>query len=228
MQGSGGIRTAELVLALSAASDLTMGQPTEHGLGSALLALALAAASGATLQECDDTYYTALLRWSGCTGNAHETAALFGDDITSRAALLQLDPTSAPALAAYLRRYGSVAEGADPTGDGPRRLLPEVFSPLVTAHCEVAQRLAEQLVGSPGVRAALGQIFERWDGTGIPAGTPGPRLALPAQIAVLAGDMEVLTRSHGLPGALGAIRHGAGSVYSPRLVSCFLGWRPSG
>jgi len=31
MQGSGGIRTAELVLALSAASDLTMGQPTEHG-----------------------------------------------------------------------------------------------------------------------------------------------------------------------------------------------------
>jgi len=195
-----------------------MGQPTEHGSGSALLALALAHAAGATQQECDDTYYTALLRWSGCTGNAHETAALFGDDITSRAALLQLDPTSGPALAAYLHRYSSAAEGADSTGAPPGELLPEVFPPLAAAHCEVAQRLAEQLGASPGVRSALGHIFERWDGTGIPAGTSGARIPLPAQIAVLAGDLEILTRAHSLPGALSAVRRRAGSLYSPHLV----------
>jgi len=32
-------------------------------------------------------YYTALLRWIGCTGHAHEASLLFGDEITARAHL---------------------------------------------------------------------------------------------------------------------------------------------
>ena len=37
-----------------------------------------------------------------------------------------------------------------------------------TAFCEVAQRLAERLGFGESIRIALGQVFERWDGQGIP------------------------------------------------------------
>lgn len=218
MRERSGIRTAELVLALSAASDLTMGQPTEHGSASALLALRLAEAAGADRQLSDDAYYTALLRWSGCTGNAHETAQLFGDDIGSRAALLQLDPTSAPALGAYLQRYSSPPSLSSSPVTAPLSTPGKAFPALAAAHCEVAQRLAHQLGSSAGVHEALGRVFERWDGNGVPARVRGAAIPLAAQLAVLAGDVEILARARGLPGALAAVDERAGTVYSPRLV----------
>ena len=88
------IRAAELVGALSLATDLGTGQPLEHALRTAVLAVRLGELAGATAKELADTYYVALLHASGCTSNGHEAALLYGDDITHRAAFFLIDTTN--------------------------------------------------------------------------------------------------------------------------------------
>ena len=80
------IRAAEVVGALSLATDLGTGQPLEHALRTAVLGVRLGELAGASAQELADTYYVALLHASGCTSNGHEAAQLYGDDIAHRAA----------------------------------------------------------------------------------------------------------------------------------------------
>src|ERR671931_589913 len=82
----------ELLAALSLATDLGSGLPLEHALHTCLIAVRLAEAAETTRAERDATYHTALLHAVGCTSNAHETAALFGDDVKARAAWATIDP----------------------------------------------------------------------------------------------------------------------------------------
>ena len=65
--GDPGARLAEVVAALSLATDLGMGQPMEHALRSCLLALRLGEELGLSEAELTDLYYVALLRRIGCT-----------------------------------------------------------------------------------------------------------------------------------------------------------------
>src|SRR4051812_3650566 len=80
------VRAAEVVGALSIATDLGTGQPLEHALRSAALAVRLGELAGASAEELAETYYVALLHSSGCTSDGHEAAQLYGDDIVPRAA----------------------------------------------------------------------------------------------------------------------------------------------
>ena len=103
------IRAAEVVGALSLATDLGTGQPLEHALRTAVLAVRLGELAGASAEELADTYYVALLHASGCTSNGHEATQLYGDDIgteprstsstrpTRRRCLRSTGPTSEPA-----------------------------------------------------------------------------------------------------------------------------------
>ena len=59
------IRAAEIVGALSLATDLGTGQPLEHALRTAALAVRLGELAGASGQELADTYYVALLHSAG-------------------------------------------------------------------------------------------------------------------------------------------------------------------
>ena len=84
--GSG--RLAELTIALSLATDLGTGQPLEHGLRTCRLAVAAASELGLDRSARACVYYTALLRFIGCTSDASETAALAGgDDIALNATM---------------------------------------------------------------------------------------------------------------------------------------------
>ena len=90
------IRAAEVVGALSLATDLGTGQPLEHALRTAVLAVRLGELAGASARELADTYYVALLHASGCTSNGHEATLLYGDDIEHRAAFYLIDTTNPP------------------------------------------------------------------------------------------------------------------------------------
>src|SRR5918995_365395 len=81
------LRLAELVTGLSLATDLGRGQPMEHALRTCLLSLRLGEALGLGRAQLGAVYYVALLRFLGCTADAHETAAAVGgDDLAFRAA----------------------------------------------------------------------------------------------------------------------------------------------
>src|SRR5687768_13621214 len=74
------VRLADLVAALSLATDLGMGQPLEQALRTCLLAVAAGRELNLDPPVLSDVYYLALLRFVGCTSDAHEQAALVGGD----------------------------------------------------------------------------------------------------------------------------------------------------
>ena len=94
-----GIRLAELLAAMSLATDLGMGQPMEHVLRQCLISLRLAQHMG--LDEADRAvvYYASLLAWVGCHVDAYEQAKWFGDDTALKADFRRVDlgaPGAAP------------------------------------------------------------------------------------------------------------------------------------
>src|SRR5260370_33943984 len=80
-----GVRLAELVAALSLATDLGLGQPQEHVLRQTVIARRLAAAAGLPDEQQAAVFYVSLLAWVGCVSDSHEMAAWFGDDRRFRA-----------------------------------------------------------------------------------------------------------------------------------------------
>ena len=67
-----GLRLAELVATLSLATDLGLGQPTEHILRSCLIAVRLGDRIGLDEGDRAALYYVALLAWVGCMVDSHE------------------------------------------------------------------------------------------------------------------------------------------------------------
>jgi hypothetical protein len=101
------VRLAELVASLSLATDLGLGQPTEHVLRSCMLAVHLAEDVGLDESERAAVYYVALVAWLGCHADSPEQAAWFGDDIALRADA-QMVGSAGPELTAFiLRRVGT-------------------------------------------------------------------------------------------------------------------------
>ena len=54
----------------------------------------------------------------------------------------------------------------------------QVSVPILSGHCEVAQRIAERIRLSEEIRENLGQLYERWDGRGLPRGLSGEAVKL--------------------------------------------------
>lgn len=189
--------------ALAFAGDLSMGQPVDHSLRTALLAARLSAAAGYGAPVARDAVRLALIRWSGCTANAREFADLFGDDIAGRAALVA-------------DRNPFVGRPA------PTLPLDALITPLARAHCEASRELARQIeLGGP-VEEGVGDLFEWWDGTGFPNGKRADAIDFHAQLVTLAGDLEILVRTYGLAKGLFIMESRAARRYDPSLLRILL------
>jgi HD-GYP domain-containing protein (c-di-GMP phosphodiesterase class II) len=214
------IRAADVVGALSIATDLGTGQPLEHALRTAVLAVRLGELAGASTQELADTYYVALLHASGCTSNGHEATQLYGDDIAHRAAFYLVDVTNPAEILAFYKAH--VGAGRSPevrarlieeaiANAGPRAR--EAFSMM----CEVAQRFAGWLGLGSDVEAALEYVFARWDGRGFPA-IAEDAIPLPMRLLHVARDVSLFLSAAGPDGARAVVERRAGAAYDPRLA----------
>ena len=187
-------RLAELVGSLSLATDLAAGFAIETALRTCLLAIGLGRAVGVTGESLRDVYYTGLLRFVGCTAFAHEQAFYgAGDDMAFSRALATVDVARpADVVVAIARKVGR-GTGALARARAVVRTLADPRGPkkFAAAHCNLAMRLATRLGMSGRVVAALGQIYERWDGRGQPAGISGEAIALPARLMHVAWRAEV-------------------------------------
>ena len=79
-----GVRLAELMAALSIATDLGMGQPMEYAMSSCIVAMRLGEAAGLTEEQLRDVYYEALLRYIGCNAETYWLSSIVGDEIALR------------------------------------------------------------------------------------------------------------------------------------------------
>ena len=98
----------------------------------------------------------------------------------------------------------------------------QVSVPILAGHCEVAQRIAERIGLSEEIRKNLGQLYERWDGRGLPRGLAGDAVALPVRMVTLAQDAIALTETHGLEAMAAMIAKRRGGAYEPQLADLFL------
>jgi HD-GYP domain-containing protein (c-di-GMP phosphodiesterase class II) len=215
----GAVALAEFTAALSLAADQAAGLSLEHGLRCSLLATRLARRAGLAAGELREVYYTALLRSVGCTSDAHEQAALFGDEIAARAELNLAPHLPVRELLGVLVRHSAA-------GEPPLRRAAAVGRTLVAgrdlprqvaaAHCETAQRLSGRLSLPAGVSGALHAVFEHWDGSGAPDGRAGAQIPLPARFAQLSYDALLL---HEHLNGIGRIAALAGSCYDPEIAA---------
>ena len=104
------VRLAELMTALSLATDLGMGQPLEQALRYCLLALELGRRIGCDAKALSDVYYLALVEHIGCTAHASEMAAWNGgDEVAFRSGAIALTHASTWESVRHLARH--VGEG---------------------------------------------------------------------------------------------------------------------
>src|SRR4029453_8391395 len=89
-------------------------------------------------------------------------------------------------------------------------------------HCEVATMLAARLGLGSTVCDALRHAFERWDGRGFPDGWSGEKVPAPIRLAVVARDIEVLTRTRGLEETRDALQQRRDRAFDPHVVDVFL------
>ena len=219
------VRLAEVLAALSLATDAGNGFPLEKSLRTAVIAVRLGERLGVESRALADVYYVALLRSIGCTAYSHETAALLGgDDIAFHGVYEQLDPghpaeflrdavTGIGSWAPPVVRARSVATflavGARKGREATR------------SACEVSVSLAHRLGLSAGVADGLDQVYERFDGRGGPAGLRGDQLCLPARIAHLADIAAIAHLDGGDGAARGAVAHRRGGHFDPALADAF-------
>jgi HD-GYP domain-containing protein (c-di-GMP phosphodiesterase class II) len=220
------IRAAEIVGALSLATDLGTGQPLEHALRTAVLTVHLGRLAGASPQELADAFYVALLHSSGCTSDGHEAAQLYGDDIVPRAAFALVDPGYVEEVVGFLRSHVGRGLPEDERAGLIEHVIAHgipVARQTFAMHCEVAQRFARWLGLSAGTEAALAHVFERWDGRGFPGVASGEAIPVPMRLLHVARDISVFLTAGGPEEAKAVVERRAGTAYDPRLAGLAVG-----
>jgi HD-GYP domain-containing protein (c-di-GMP phosphodiesterase class II) len=218
-----GVRLAELVAALSLATDLGLGQPQEHVLRQTVIARRLAAAAGLGAEQQAAVFYVSLLAWVGCISDSHELATWFGDDQRMRADSYEVDMTGMPMLRFVLGHVG---------GDsGPVRRLtmvgrflaggPSRAAGFMVGHCQTTSDIADRLGLGAQVGDALRQAFERWDGKGVPGLRAGEQIDVSMRVVQIADDVEVYHRRYGVAAAVEMLRARRATEFDPALVDLF-------
>ncbi|HEX6765251.1 MAG TPA: hypothetical protein VF103_07225, partial [Polyangiaceae bacterium] len=218
------IRRADVLGVLSIATDLAMNIGPDVGLRSAALGVALARAAGMSEAERRTVFDLALLQFSGCIGDNHIAIAALGDEMVARTWLPYADfGKPSDVLKAVLThhaadqpiftRFGRVVGALSRMGkmmDTPK------------THCELARLFARALGYGPEIEPLLNQVFERWDGKGVPNGIVGDAAARSVRVVTLAHDVALFLRARGREAALEVAKKRSGGACDPELVGIFL------
>ena len=186
------VRTAEIIAAISMATDLAVGFPLEQGLRSCVIAARLCDRLDVDTDTASQAYFLSLLFYVGCNAPAEVGWDVFAEDDSlttygtpfrfgTRAEMARgmmravAPPTSAPHLRAWrlARRLPELAIG---------------FAGVVDATCEVARMLTDELGLGPPVSNLVAFESARWDGKGIPGGVAGEEIPFAVRIAQVARD----------------------------------------
>ena len=215
-----GLRQAEIIMALSLATDLGTGRPMEWAMRSALLGVRLGDAIGLSDAELREIYYCALLLYIGCTSEIDLALQLFGDDpATGIAAVDLIDKGDPRQMLPWMFKH----LGAGQSFIQRARTFMNAGSLISTykrGHCEVAKMLSNRLGLETSIQEALWQMSEQWDGNGI-HGLKGEEIRRSMRIVLLVRDIEAYLNTHGVEAAVAVAVQRAGSIHDPYLVERF-------
>jgi len=218
------VRRADFLMALAYATDLATGQSRDFALRSCVLAMRFAEEMGLDADERRMVFHQALLRYIGCNADTHLLASAFGDEIAFRQDIARIDLGDKSALGeTIVRAITRTLAGAPPAeiAKAVEQGLAEAMQvavPILSGHCEVAQRIAQRIGLPEEIRKNLGQLYERWDGRGLPNGLKGEAVTLPVRMVTLCQDAIVLEEAHGLQTMTEMIAKRRGGAYQPGLA----------
>lgn len=219
------LRLAELLAAISLATDLSHDVPAESALRDALLSVELARRVGWGGATLSDVYYLALLYHIGCTGAVAMQSRLGGgDDIGVRHWLSEADFADRAAVTRVV--VTKVASRWRPSG------LPGSIAAFATASrdmphalaniAETASRLSQRLGASPSVVEYLCHAYGRWDGKVFPSLPSGEGLSGPARLVHLVHVAQIYHQAGGAEVADGVVRQRSGTEFDPELARAWL------
>jgi HD-GYP domain-containing protein (c-di-GMP phosphodiesterase class II) len=219
------LRLAEAAGVLSLATDLSMGQPLEHGLRTAMLALRLARAMELSEDGQVTVFYTGLLHFAGCTAESEIDARFFGDEMVSRPRMLTVAHGSRFELMSTMMR--TAHQDRPPLTRAARMARAAVggmaeFRKWAASHCDVARILGARMGLSAQVQLSLRHLYERWDGNGMPGDLRGAQIPLPVRIMQVAEDADVACQYGGIALARRTVTRRAGSGLDPAAAKVFL------
>ena len=221
------IRTADLLGAFSLASDLAMGLHMEHGARSCYVGMHIAQEMELPLEQRTNLYYSELLKDAGCTTYTSQLAGAWLVDELAAKRDLQFfrNPRNPLDIASWLIKY--VATGAPfPTRATHmlnsmvkgRAFMKEGFE----STCIVAARIAQRLGMPKAVQDALMQVFEQWDGHGMPHGIKSKAIPVISRIVLVTSFLEVFHRVEGRDAAKHVALARRGKAFDPSVVDAFL------
>lgn len=215
-----GVRLSEVLVALSLATDLGLGQPAEHMVRSARISMRLGERLGLDDQQLGTLYDVSILTYVGCAVYGNEAATIFGDDIAFRSDFAMIDRAGLPAMAFVLRRAGAdgrvlqrVRLAAGIMATAGRGVAEQMAN-----HCAAVGELAARLGLSSDVKAGLEQSYARWDGRGVPSHLSREQISLSARICHVAEACEVLHRTLGVDDAVSVVQERRGGHFDPSVV----------
>ena len=225
-ESAGLIRTADVLGALSAASDLALGMPEGHAARSCYLGMAIADRLSLSPQEKATVYYSELLMDAGCTAWAGYVAtAIMGDEIGARRDFyFYRDARNPLDVLGWLQQY--MAVGA-PAHVRARHILDfsmhgkEFQREGLQNTAEVARHFAARLGMPDEVQGTLWSVFEQWDGTG-PNQARGSAIPIASRIVAMTSLLEAFYTAGGRTAALGIVQARRGKAFDPLLVETFL------
>ncbi|HET6748526.1 MAG TPA: HD domain-containing phosphohydrolase [Actinomycetes bacterium] len=221
-KGTERVRAAEVIAALSLATDLGIGVPLEHGLQSTLLAMRLGERLGVDPDTASQTYFACLLFYVGCTADAEVAAETFGDDDALTRHALPVRFGSRPEMmAGFLRALAEEGSPAPVRAMQIARGAPRAARGLKghsVAFCEVAQMLTDRLGLPASMQGLFAYLVERWDGKGLPGRARHEEIPLPVRIASVARDAAFQRLLGGPELAARVVRGRAGGAFDPAVA----------
>jgi HD-GYP domain-containing protein (c-di-GMP phosphodiesterase class II) len=221
------VRAAEVIAALSLATDLGIGVPLEYGLQSTLFAMRLSDRLGVDSETAHQTYYTCLLFYVGCTAGAELQAEVFGGDdaLTTYGTPVRFGSRgqmAAGMLRAVAPPRGSILGRARQLAHG-LPLLTRQFEPHVAGACEVAQMLTDRLGLPSDMGGLFAHVAERWDGKGVPGRAEHDEIPLPVRIVQVARDAAFQRMLGGAEFAARLIGERAAGAFDPVIAELAAG-----
>jgi HD-GYP domain-containing protein (c-di-GMP phosphodiesterase class II) len=218
------VRLADLLAGLSRLADLGYGLQAGEAVRSSALGAALARSLDLPEDDVRACLYTALLLHVGCTGFAHETSQMAGDEMTWNAAaeLTNLtDPrdvltTFLPLVMRGRRPLAQVQLAVRTVTRGRRFGLA-----FATASCEVGRDAARRLRLPTEVQHSIYRSHEWWNGKGAPDGLAGEDIPMPARIAQVTAAAALFHGIGGVDLVVRALRERAGGMLDPHLADHF-------
>jgi putative nucleotidyltransferase with HDIG domain len=217
------IRLSDIVSALSAALDLTEGQPMGHATRSCLVGMRIAEEMQLSERDSTDLYYALLLKDAGCSTNSARMHQILGSDDIRAKREVKFEDWTRPSLSglryllrnvlpgkSLLRRFvKSVVLGAE-----QKRNNAEVIG----ARCERGADIARKIGFSENTAQAIRSLDEHWSGAGYPDHRQKEEIPLLSRIMNVSQTVEVFANGRSPAEAVEVISERSGRWFDPEIA----------